>query len=157
MNADTIVDTTPHRAQILQSAELYDISTQSCHATRHTEAPPALIDIELNTNASLEAAGLDVTVTCQCAIRGDDQSSVADIGLTILVRYAFPADFNRAAFSIDQEGELHVLRASFPYLREGIQSLAARLGIPGIALGPIAVDIPSQSGDIDLDVDVPEE
>lgn len=131
---------------LIQVADLYDISTLACHATRHIHTHPASINIELNANSAIDGDKLDLTITCVCILEDEEDSVVAEIDLTVLVRLALAVGVERTDYSVSQEQELHILRASFPYIREGIQSLAARLGIPGIALGPIAANIPGLRG-----------
>ncbi|SNQ48622.1 conserved hypothetical protein [Frankia canadensis] len=127
---------------LIQAADLYDISTLACHATRHGHAYPASINIELGASSTVDGDKVDLTIACVCVLEGEDDSVVAEIDLTVLVRLALADGVARTGYVASQAQELHILRASFPYIREGIQSLAARLGIPGIALGPIAANIP---------------
>jgi hypothetical protein len=127
--------------RILQSAELRDVGTRRFGGARFSEKSPDSVELELTTNTSSVARELDFSVESRCRILDEQKNPVAEITAELIVRYRIPDEVEfEAPPDLGMDGERRALRVAYPYLRETIQSLAARLGLPGLVLGAITAD-----------------
>ncbi len=121
-------------AEALQAKlQLRDISLYKCEATG-TGPPlgtvePVRVNAELDSELDhADSSGIDYAVTLRVAC---DQPLVFHIHVTFLARYRFGGLSKDASKSeLEAFRKSHAVLAVWPYLREFVQTVAARMGFP---------------------------
>jgi hypothetical protein len=128
-------------------ADLEDIRLASVNAELGDAAADGPFEIEVGIAPSVSQAEGRAIYDCnyRVKVRGAEGAVAATLDCRYLAVYILGSEEERELSDLVAFGEVTVLRAIHPYLRELVSSLTSRFGLPGITLGVFRVPMPTKS------------
>lgn len=120
---------------LTQTAELIDVGIQSCSAERFAEADGGDFDLVIESGVAVGDDRLDYRFDATVEVKDEDDEPVATIRTAVLVTFALAEPVPVAEEVAAAFGNRVAFLTAYPYLRESVQSLAARVGLPTVVLG----------------------
>ncbi|MFD0304692.1 hypothetical protein [Streptomyces sp. NPDC127119] len=120
--------------KFVAQVDLRGVVAQECHAVRHSGEAPARAEVSLDTELSHRPNSVDYRFTLKCQALTEEDSAVADISVVLLTSFTFSGD--EAEESVYQDFGANVaIMTAYPYLRQNVHDLAARIGLINFTLG----------------------
>lgn len=128
---------------LTESVELKSVTLESFSAKRHRPGNPAGINMRLELSFAAQPDRLLYRIAVHGDLRPEVEEDISDGGerlaeldLTVLSEWLFIDKFEVSnADLLNQFGVQVVYRLVFPFIREAISSMLARLGFPSVVLG----------------------
>ncbi|MFI6245173.1 hypothetical protein [Streptomyces sp. NPDC051016] len=114
--------------------DLRGIVAQECHAVRHSGAAPERAAVSLDTALSFRPGAVDYRFTMTCKAYDVSEDPVADLSVVLLTSFTFEgADASESVYHAF--GTNVAIMTAYPYLRQHVHDLAARIGLVNFTLG----------------------
>ncbi|WP_158711357.1 hypothetical protein [Streptomyces sp. NRRL S-1824] len=123
---------------LVKRTELRTVVLNECHAVRHSGGTPSHVKVSLESNMASGRERVDYMFKAECALSAgdsDDIPPVADISVTIVVNFSVSEGREVSEAAFKTFGEDVGILAAYPYLRQNIQDLSSRIGLPPLTLG----------------------
>lgn len=124
--------------ELVGRTELKTIVLKECHAVRHSGETPSHVKVSLESNMAAGQDRVDYMFKANCTLSSDtteDTPAVADISVSIVVNFAISEGPQASESVLSAFGEEVGILAAYPYLRQNIQDLSSRIGLPALTLG----------------------
>ncbi|MDH6577568.1 hypothetical protein [Kitasatospora sp. MAP5-34] len=120
---------------VLQRAELLSVHALELHATRSSGDHPTKITWSMESGMAPSDESVDYKYDAKCVLTDDDESPIAELYVAVLAHYSLADGPPISDAVLNAFGNVITTPAVFPYLRQYLQDMAARIGLPGFTLG----------------------
>ncbi|WP_441245595.1 hypothetical protein [Kitasatospora sp. McL0602] len=135
--------------EFAQAVELQNVATQECSASRHSDENPSRVNISLESGVLPLPDGINYRFSIKCDLASDSNDSVANLTASVIAKFSLQPGVDPDPTVLSAFGNTIGIMASYPYLRQIIHDMAARVGLQGLTLGllkqgsetPIAVSM----------------
>ncbi|MFD8784271.1 hypothetical protein [Kitasatospora sp. NPDC059599] len=125
---------------VLQRAELTSVYALELHATRSSGEHPTKANWTMESGMAPGDGVIDYKFDAKCVLTGDDESLVADLHVAVVAHYSLAEGPPISEAVLNAFGNVLTTPAVYPYLRQYLQDMAARIGLPGFTLGLLKPD-----------------
>ena len=134
--------------ELVKNLDLMNIYPLRLSGSRHSGEEVTEFEFVVHPLWKLDQGRADYRFDVRCEPRSASGEKVAVVEYSVLCVFEASDAAALAATSVEvlsEFGSSVAIYAAYPYLREGVQSVAARLGMPGVALGLLrrGQDLPS--------------
>ena len=124
-------------AEFVGEMQIQAMSLAECSAVRHlATVPDGDFDLEIEPGFRLEGNQVSFRFVAECHPTDEDGDTVADLRVVYIATFGGHRELGEEDLQLIERYLNDVaLMAVYPYVREGLQSLAQRLELPPLTLG----------------------
>ncbi|MEU9215105.1 hypothetical protein AB0D47_01010 [Streptomyces sp. NPDC048376] len=120
---------------LIERCDLVNVTTQECHAVRHSSSKPAIVNVSLGSEMSPSADRVDYRFTMNSEMVTREQETVAELKVVMIARFSISEGAAVGEAVLSAFGNEVATMAVYPYVRQQTQDLAGRIGLPNLTLG----------------------
>lgn len=122
----------------MASTDVIEVVTIEMHAQRFRGGPAPATRFDLNAGYAVEEDKLVHRIEVQATLLGEDESPIGSVRASMGIVFGIPVGTPSLSDAVLANTHPTALKILFPYLRETVQTLSARIGVTGVLL-PLAV------------------
>lgn len=135
--------------RLMDSLTFANVYCTAFSGQRESGSSAARFQVQIEPSYLVEHDRIDYLFDATCYPVAEDDERVATIKLSLIATFDAVEEVDFEVFpaeTIEWVGGNFALFATYPYIREGIQSLGARLGLPNLTLDMLKRNEPLPDG-----------